>query len=194
MGKLKIGIINTIKRSNRNAIMEHNKNIEKNTSRHFAKLHGGFDNPIANLKLKKLTTQLKELNSFLRKHVKNKQVIMSEIKSSKLKTQDKINEIIQDTTIGNIKRAFGEEGFTNSNLTKGQIEQIETRQKQLLTELNTLHFEKRNLAIKEMTRNITRIVNHYLGDEVYKKDSRTDHILVNHILKSFKLVENKYLK
>jgi len=189
MGKLRIMTGNAIKRSNRNAIMEHNKNIEKNTSRHFAKLHGGFDNPIANPKLKSAVSDLKKVA-----YLKDGPYTKLDLKTKKSYAQDKINEIIQDTTIGNIKRAFGENGFTNSNLTKGQIEQIETRQKQLLTRLNKLQFEKRNLAIKEMTRNITRIVNNYLGDEVYKKDSRTDHILVNHILKSFALVENKYFK
>jgi len=189
MGKLRIMTGNAIKRSNRTAIKKYNANMEKNTSRHFAKLHGGFDNPRANPEIRSAVSDLKKVA-----YMKDGSYTKLDIKTKKSYTQDKINELIQDTIIKNIKRAFGEGGFTNSTLTKGQMEQIETRQKQLLAKLNKLHFEKRNLAIKEMTRNLTRISNHYLGDEVYKKDSRTEHILINHILKSFDIVENKYVK
>lgn len=205
MGKLRIMTGNAIKRSNRDAIKQYNERLKKNTSRHFAKLHGGFDSLRAvDPYLKGNLNYLRGMNKYITelKHKLPKSTI-NEFKENKMTTQDGINLVIQNTALANIERAFGSDGFLNSNITSDQISKIHDRKNELYEKLSNglirkgtreLDYKKCNLAIKEMTSNMTRIINIYLGDEIYKRDGRTKQILVNQILDSFQAIENKYLK
>lgn len=201
MGKLKIMTNKAIKKSNSEAVKKYIKNTNINTSRHFAKLHGGFEDPRGNAKLNKLTADLKRVNKlnleFKKKNAlpeyKSKALRIANLNYEQLAIQNEINKLLQEIQLRNIERAFGEHGIHNSNITKEQLAMVETKQKQLFSKLNKLSLEKRNIALKEMTGNLNRVVADYLGRDIYKIDGRKNHILISKLLITFEQIEQKYL-
>jgi len=199
MSALKVMTNAQLKKSNKAHLLKFQKRTERNTTKHFIKLKGGFENPKYNEAIKELTERLKKVNKRLEdvKKVKlnmvNSDPLRDPYRLEKLLLQDKINLTIQEDILKNVQNAFGESGLINSCITKEQMKAIES-QRMLLSKRfgDLLNRTEYNSAIKDMTAVLNKAVNIYISHEMYTSDSSKNHFLMDTISIMFKSLEHKY--